>query len=156
MLEINIPDGESFRLQYLVLDYNGTLAYDGTLMPGVANGLRQLAKILEIRVVTADTFGRASISLADIPCEITILPPHGQETAKLHYLENLEPHRCVAIGNGRNDSLMVGAAALGIAVIQLEGAAVATLLAAKVAVSDIDSALGLLLNPSRLIATLRR
>jgi soluble P-type ATPase len=61
----------------------------------------------------------------------------------------------VCIGNGRNDRLMVAAAGLGIAVIQGEGAAVETLNAARVAVPDIGVALGLLLNPARLVATLR-
>lgn len=50
---------------------------------------------------------------------------------------------------------MVAAAALGIAIVQQEGAAVETLLAAKLVVPDIGAALGLLLNPTRLIATLR-
>jgi soluble P-type ATPase len=50
---------------------------------------------------------------------------------------------------------MLRAAALGIAVMQGEGAAVETLLAADVAAPDIQSALGLLLNPARLVATLR-
>jgi soluble P-type ATPase len=67
----------------------------------------------------------------------------------------LGAHRCVGLGNGRNDRLMLTAAALGIAVMQGEGAAVETLLAAAVAVPDIQVALGLLLNPTRLVATLR-
>jgi soluble P-type ATPase len=156
LLEIAIPGGEIFRLQHLILDFNGTLACDGALMPGVASGLRRLAKDLAIHVVTADTSGRAKESLVDIPCELTVLLPQNQDMAKLHYMENLEPSCCVCIGNGRNDRLMIEAAVVGIAVMQLEGAAVETILAAKVVVSDIDSALGLLLNPSRLIATLRR
>jgi soluble P-type ATPase len=50
---------------------------------------------------------------------------------------------------------MLKAADLGIAVMQGEGAAVETLLAAAVVAPDIRAALGLLLYPARLVATLR-
>jgi soluble P-type ATPase len=50
---------------------------------------------------------------------------------------------------------MVKEAALGIAVIEKEGAAVETLLAADIVCGNILDALELLLNPKRLIATLR-
>jgi soluble P-type ATPase len=61
----------------------------------------------------------------------------------------------VALGNGRNDRLMLKEAALGIALLQAEGAAVEALLAADVVAPDILVALDLLLAPDGLIATLR-
>jgi len=67
----------------------------------------------------------------------------------------LDPVTVVAIGNGRNDHLMLGKAALGIAVILGEGAAIETLEAADVATTSITAALDLLISPKRLIATLR-
>lgn len=154
-LEILIPGEVSLRLEHLVLDYNGTLAVDGVLLPDVANALWQLAERLSVHVVTADTFGHARDTLAALPCELTVLYPGQQDSAKLAYLENLGADRCAAIGNGRNDRLMLERAALGIAVIQAEGAAVETLLAAKIVVPDIRAALGLILHPLRLSSTLR-
>ena len=59
------------------------------------------------------------------------------------------------MGNGRNDRLMLDEAALGVVVVQREGAAVETLLAADVVCQSIVDALDLLLNPLRLKATLR-
>jgi len=50
---------------------------------------------------------------------------------------------------------MLKASALGVAVIQGEGAAFETLASADVVSTDIQSALSLLTNPLRLIATLR-
>jgi soluble P-type ATPase len=155
MLEIAVPGAPSLRLAYLVADFNGTLAVDGVLIAGVAEALQTLAAALDIHVVTADTFGRVKEAMAAVPCATTILPPGDQDSAKLRYVERLGPSECVCIGNGRNDRLMLAAAGLGIAVIQGEGAAVETLLAARVAVPDIGAALGLLLNPGRLTATLR-
>jgi soluble P-type ATPase len=61
----------------------------------------------------------------------------------------------VCIGNGRNDRLMLEEAGLGIAVVQREGAAVPTVLAADVLAPDILAALDLLTHPLRLLATLR-
>lgn len=155
MLEIDIPGSDTLQLDYLVADFNGTLACDGVLLPGVRDALCRLVEKLAIHVVTADTFGCAREALAEIPCKLAVLPPDGQDSAKLRYVENLGVPNCVCIGNGRNDRLMLAAADLGIAVMQGEGAAVETLLAAKVAVPDIQTALGLLLNPQRLVATLR-
>jgi soluble P-type ATPase len=155
MLEIAIPGAEPLRLDYLVADFNGSLACDGALLPGVREALGRLAETLSIHVLTADTFGRAHEALANIPCELTILPPDRQDDAKRRYVEALGATRCVCFGNGRNDRLMLKAAGLSIAVMQGEAAAVETLLAATLAAPDIQTALGLLLNPARLVATLR-
>lgn len=155
MIDIHIPGFRHLRLNRLVLDYNGTLAVDGLLLPGVADLLKQLAERLLIDVLTADTFGGAASGLSGLPVTITILPAVAQADAKLAHVERLGPANVVAIGNGRNDRRMVGAAALGIALVQTEGAAVETLKHAHVAVASIGDALGLLLNPERLVATLR-
>jgi soluble P-type ATPase len=61
----------------------------------------------------------------------------------------------VAVGNGRNDRLMLKQAVLGIAVLGEEGTATAALMAADIVVRDVFSALELLRHPQRLIATLR-
>jgi soluble P-type ATPase len=106
-------------------------------------------------VVTADTFGQAQSNLAGLPCKTVILSGENQAQAKLATIENLGRNQVVAIGNGRNDRLMLESAALGIAIIQGEGAAFETLSVAHVIMPDILSALDALLFPKRLIATLR-
>lgn len=155
MIEISIPGYRTLQLDHLVLDYNGTLAVDGHLLAGVAEMLAHLSTRLQIHVLTADTFGQAQQALAGAPCRISILPPGEQDVGKLNYVEQLGPARTVCIGNGRNDRLMLQEAALGIAVLQTEGAAVQTLLAADVVAPNIVAALELLANPLRLVATLR-
>jgi soluble P-type ATPase len=155
MLEIDIPGYRRLHFNHLVMDYNGTLAQNGAFLAGVMPRLEQLAKSLRLHVVTADTFGQAKANLAVLPCEVAILSVENQAQSKLAYIENLGRDHVVAIGNGRNDRMMLAAAALGIAVVQKEGAATETLSAADVVVSDIRSALDMLLFPKRLIATLR-
>ena len=155
MIEINLPGAQLLRLSHLILDYNGTLAADGSLLPGVAERLEILAKHLEIHILTADTFGSVRNQVADLPVQLAVIPPEKQAQAKAAYLEKLGPANAAAIGNGRNDALMLKEAALGIAVMQTEGAATAALLAAEVVTSEIVDALDLLLHPDRLKATLR-
>ncbi len=155
MIEIAIPGSKSLRLEHLVMDYNGTLACDGALLPGVAKRLTALAASLTLHVVTADTFGKVIAAMRGLPCTVRILPQTGQSHAKMVYVAELGRGNTVCIGNGRNDKLMLQAAALGIAVIGPEGAALDTLHAADVITHDILAALDLLLNPLRLVATLR-
>jgi soluble P-type ATPase len=155
MIEIDIPGFKMLRLNHLVLDYNGTIACDGKLLPGVKEGLKALAGLLSIHVLTADTFGQARTFLDNIACEVSVLDREYQEISKVTYVNALGAQNSVCIGNGRNDRLMVKEAALGIAVILEEGAAIETLLAADVVCTGIVPALNLLRKPLRLTATLR-
>ena len=75
--------------------------------------------------------------------------------AKLGYVDALGPDKVAAVWNGRNDRLMLKACGLSITVGGAEGACAQSLLASDAVVTDIGSALGLLLNPLRLVATLR-
>lgn len=155
MLTIDIPGYQTLQLDHLVLDFNGTLACDGQLIAGVRQRLERLAEQLQVHIITADTFGGVAAAVADIPCRLSIIPPKAQDQAKLDYLQQLGASRAAAIGNGRNDRLMLAGAGLGIAVMQEEGAASATILAADLVTRDILAALDLLLHPGRLVATLR-
>ncbi len=155
MLTIDIPGFKQLQLKHLVLDYNGTLACDGSLLPDVTAVLNKLTEALTIHVITADTFGSVAQEIASISCNLNVISPHNQDQAKEEYVNHLNPYHVVAIGNGRNDCLMLQQAALGIAVMQQEGAAAKTLQAADLVSYDILAALNLLLKPNRLIATLR-
>ena len=155
MIDIEIPGFRLLQLAHLVLDYNGTLAVNGDLIEGVKSRLNALAGSLGIHVVTADTFGKAARALDGLDGRLVILPPGNQAAAKADYVRQLGEQATVAIGNGRNDRLMLEQAALGIAVLGEEGTAAAAILAADLVVRDVFSALELLRNPRRLVATLR-
>jgi len=155
MIEVNIPGKGPLVLKYLVMDYNGTLAIDGQLIKGVEQHIRQLAEQLEIHVITADTFGKVRQQMAHLPCTITIAGKDHQSRQKHDYIKALGAEFTVAMGNGRNDRLMLQTAALGLAALQREGCATETCMAADIVVGDILHAFELLQNPKRLIATLR-
>ena len=155
MLKIQIPNFGDLKLEHLVLDYNGTLALDGKLLAGVENRLIKLAQILQVHILTADTFGKAAIELKDIPGKLHILKKHKEALQKEEYVKQLGPESVVAIGNGNNDRNMLKTAALGIAVLGAEGCAGAAIQAADIVVTNISYGLDLLLNPFRCKATLR-
>lgn len=155
MIDIDIPGFDHLRLAHLVLDYNGTLAFDGCLLSGVTDLLGLLARDLRIHIITADTFGSVHKAFAGHDFTVHVLPPGGEEAGKAEYVRKLGRMSAVCIGNGRNDRIMLKEAGLGIAVLQREGAATQAVLAADIVIPGIVDALDLLLHPKRLRATLR-
>jgi len=148
---LDLPSGATV-FRRLVLDFTGTLSLDGSLLPGVGRRLAELARELEITVLTADTFGTAREAVAGLPVEVTIIRD-GAEKADL--VSRMEPDTVITIGNGRNDVAMMMVSGLAIAVLGPEGAAADLLRVAHVVTRDINDALDLILNPLRLKATLR-
>lgn len=156
---LDIPGREPMRLSCLVLDYNGTLALDGELLPGVAPRLEALAAQLSVDVITADTYGTVRRTLAPLAksgvCVHTLPAGRPEPEAKRDHLLAREAACCCAVGNGANDALMLAEAGLSIAVVGREGAAVQALLHAQLVVTHINDALDLLLHPQRCKADLR-
>ncbi len=155
MFDLTIPGFGRLELTDAVCDYNGTLAADGLLIQGVHERIQRLSGELRIHVVTADTFGSAARELQRLPCALVILDAGNQAQAKRDFVQGVGAAHVVAIGNGRNDRMMLETAALGIVVCGMEGAAAEAAEAADVVVRHIADALDLLLHPKRLLATLR-
>ncbi|MBQ4615598.1 MAG: HAD family hydrolase [Mailhella sp.] len=168
-LEFEVPGLGERRITSLVLDYNGTIADRGHLLPGVAERLRALSEVLDVHVFTADTFGTVRDELArelmremnDGRVAVDIIPPKDKRPgknegeAKLDMLSALGAGHCCAIGNGRNDVLMLEAAGLSFCVMGREGCSPAAMMASQIACRDILEALDLLLDPRCCIATMR-
>lgn len=155
MIDVDIPGRTKLRISHLVLDYNGTLAQDGEILDGVVEKMADLASSLQLHVITADTHGTVEKKLAGVPCFLHIIRPDEQDRQKDDYVRSLGVEQVVAIGNGRNDRLMLKTATLGVALIQKEGASLAAILQADIICTAIGDAFDLLLNPARLKATLR-
>jgi len=156
MIRIDLPRKESIVLEHLVLDYNGTLAIDGKIIEGVKEILNELSEKIKIHVVTADTFGKVKENLKDVNCQVVIISSEIEYIEKVGYIEDLDEEKVIAIGNGRNDSLLLKEAAIGIAVIQKEGTSFKTLMNADIVCTSIFDALELIKNPLRITATLRK
>ena len=154
MLTIQIPGREAFPISHLVLDYNGTIALDGEIIPGLQERLEKLCKDLEICVITADTHGTAAKKCAGLPLQVLTFPT--TEVGKIKAAEVCRMEGgVVTIGNGFNDIQMSDAADLSICVIGREGCCGALLAHTDVVVTSIEDALDLLLKSGRLRATLR-
>ena len=153
MIRIDIPHRGAIELQHAVFDVNGTLAVDGVPIPGVVDRLKSLAAQLSIHALTAGTHGNLETLEKAFGFPLKIIGT-GEEKAK--YVQTLGPSSVIAIGNGANDAVMLRLAAIGVAVLGAEGVAISALQAADVLVASPLDAIGLILNPKRLVATLRR
>lgn len=155
MIKVSIPGKGDLELKYAVFDVNGTLAVDGQLLPRVPELLDILKDHLEIHLLTADTHGKQSEIDKILNLKADRITAGDEARQKAEYVEKLGPDNTVAVGQGANDSLMLNAAVIGICTLSAEGASLETLLGSDLVVPDIQSALNLLLNPTRLKASLR-
>ena len=154
MITVDVPGWGSYPIRHLVLDLNGTLTLDGVFIPGVEKRILDLSEKLDIHILTADTFGNASLVCQGLPVTLHTISEVDQIQEKQKYLRGL-PLKTAAIGNGRNDMGMLADADLGIAVMGPEGTSTEALRAADVMALSINDALDLLKYPDRLKATLR-
>lgn len=151
-LIIDIPGAGPLVLRHLLLDFNGTVAFDGQWIDGVRPRVEQLSQRLDIELLTGDTYGTLGAALAGLRLQARVIASGADKAARA---AELAAQGVVAIGNGANDAAMLRAATLGIAVLGAEGLHAQALQSAKVMAPSIHCALDLLLHPTRLRATLR-
>ncbi len=156
MLNLSIPGWGSVGLEHAVFDVNGSLAADGILIDGVAERLDKLGQFLTIHLLTADTHGGQAAIDAHLGFEAIRVKPGNEREQKAAFVNCLGGECVVAVGNGGNDAAMLATAAIGIAVLGKEGLSAEALQSADILAMSILDALDMLLNPKRLIATLRR
>lgn len=155
MLEVNVPGLGQMNLKYLVMDFNGTMARDGVLRQKITAYLNKLSKELKIYVVSADTYGTVAEQCAGLPLEVVVIKGENGAAEKGDFVDRLGSGEAVAIGNGNNDCLMLEKSCLGICVAGEEGCSVKAMLASDIVVRSITDALGLLIRPEKIKATLR-
>lgn len=154
-MRIEIPGYKELDLNYLLLDYNGTIAVDGKIRPEVKERIRMLSEQLDIYVLTADTHGTAKTECEDLPIKIHTFPVGNAMDYKRNIIDELGGEHCVCLGNGRNDVKMFETAAFSIGVMDREGAYAGLLLAADLCVNSTEDGLDLLRYPKRIVAGLR-
>ncbi len=159
MIRLDIPGFGLREISTVVTDYTGTHSCGGTVRDAVKERLAELAGRVDVHVLTADTFGTVARELGDLPIAVEVLSgPHLDEQKRAFALERV-PARIAALGNGKNDRLLLRAVrdggGLEIAVDNGEGCAVDAILASDLLVHGSENALDLLLDTSRCVATLR-
>jgi len=158
-ITIDIPGFGTLQINAILSDYTGTLSFSGKLSPGVQDRLLRLAQLVDIHVVTADSFGTAEKELQGLPLICRKLAGPGEDAQKQRYAMELNPRCLASFGNGVNDrlhmKLVKEAGGMTIAVDNGEGCAHEALRHANIFVAGAVNALDLLLEPTRLRATLR-
>lgn len=158
-ISIDIPGFGARHIDTILSDYTGTLSKGGQLSLGVRDRLIRLAGVVDIHILTADTFGLAYEELKGIALARHQLEGQGHDVQKRDYGMKVGLQRCAVFGNGNNDRLLLKAAkeagGIAIAVDNGEGCAVDALLNAHLLVIGAANALDLLVEPRGLKATLR-
>ena len=151
-IRLDIPGSERIDLDVLLVDVNGTLSDGGQLIDGVAERIARIREHLDVRLLSADTFGTMAETAEALGVRGVLAAGAGD---KLKQIDGLGPSRCVAIGNGANDVEMLRVARLAIAILGPEGASGRAIAVADVVCRTITEALDLLLDGRLLVATLR-
>ncbi|MBR3154867.1 MAG: HAD family hydrolase [Lachnospiraceae bacterium] len=154
MITIDIPGREIITIEHLVLDYNGTVAEDGQLIDGVEERMRALKELVDIHVLTADTYGTVRAQCDPIGVHVETFPRAGAAECKLEIVQRLGSH-VMCVGNGFNDVLMFDAADLSVAVLEKEGTYAGLIAHADIVTRSIVDAFDLLIRTDRMRATLR-
>lgn len=156
MIEITIPGKRNYTIENLILDLNGTIALDGTIIKGVRKKLALLSQKLDVIVVTADTNKNAERLLRDLPVTVYTIEEAEENNQKLGVALQKGKNNTISIGNGCNDVSMLRESAIGICTVGREGASAEAMIASDLVIPTINDALDLLLKPHRLKATLRK
>jgi len=155
MINIKVPGRCEYKIENIVFDYNGTIAVNGKIIPSIAENLAILSNMANVYVLTADTYGSASMECRALKLTVKTFPNDKAADYKAKIVEELGKDNTVCFGNGYNDIRMFKAAALSIAVLENEGMCSKLLAESDIMVKSMEDGINLLLNPKALIATLR-
>jgi soluble P-type ATPase len=159
-ITIDIPRFGDLHIKTIVSDYTGTHSRGGQLVSGSRQRLIRLAKLVDIVILTSDSFGTAKEQLRGVPHQFERLQANKPaDVQKKKLVERYDPRHVAAFGNGNNDRLMLKsvrkAGGLAIAVDNGEGCAIDAIMSAHLFIVGSANALDLLLQPTRFKATLR-
>ena len=154
MITIERPGQKPLEIEFILIDFEGTLARDRRVHPKAKDKINLLAKRAKIYIFSKGEKEKIMDLLRKAKAEIVFLKEGETSQAKLDLLRQLGPLKAAAIGNGYDDAPMIEEAGLGICVIGKEGAAGRTIQKADVVVTDTLDALDFLLKPLRQTATL--
>lgn len=149
MISIERPGQTNVEIDFILIDFEGTLATDRRVHPKAKDKINLLSKRTSIYVLTMQQKEVIEERLRKVNAEIIFLAEGDASRRKLDLLRQLGPSRCAAIGNATSDAALMQEAGIGICVIGHEGSSAKALKHAEVVFSDILDALDFLLKPLR-------
>ena len=154
MIPIERPGLNPLEIEFILLDFEGTLAIDRRVNPKAKDKINLLSKRTSIYVLSAQEKGLIEERLRKVSAKFVYLAEGDAYRKKLDLLQQLGPSRCAAIGNGMGDAALMQEAGIGICVIGKEGSSGQAVKNADLVFTDILDALDFLLKPLRQKATL--
>jgi soluble P-type ATPase len=156
MITILRSGQEPLEIDFILLDFEGTLASDRRVHPKAKDRINLLSKRTKIYILTKEEKILMEEVLKKVKAETIYLMEGEASQQKLDLLRQLGASRTVAIGNGVDDVPMIEEAGLGISVMGKEGTFSEAMKKADVVFMNILDALDFLLKPLRQKATLGR
>jgi soluble P-type ATPase len=154
MITIQKPGQGNLEIEFILIDFQGTLASDRRVHPKAKDRINLLSKRTKIYILTKEEKERVEEVLKKVEAEIIYLTEGKSSQQKLDLLRQLGPTRTAAIGNGVDDVPMIEEAGLGICILGKEGTFSEAMKKADVVFTNILDALDFLLKPLRQKATL--
>jgi soluble P-type ATPase len=154
MITILRSGQEPLEIDFILLDFEGTLASDRRVHPKAKDRINLLSKQTKIYILTKEEKILMEEIFKKVKAEIIYLMEGEASQQKLDLLRQLGASRTVAIGNGVDDVPMIEEAGLGISVMGKEGTFSEAMKKADVVFINILDALDFLLKPLRPKATL--
>ena len=154
MIIIQRPGQDLLEMDFILMDFEGTLAQDRRVDPKAKDKINLLSKRMKIYILAKGEKEVVEDVLKKVKAEVIYLRERETAQRKLSLLQQLGARRTVAIGNGVDDAPMLEEAGLGICILGREGASVEAMQKADVVVTNILDALDFILKPLRQEATL--
>jgi soluble P-type ATPase len=171
MITIQRPGQTDLEIEFILIDFEGTLASDRRVHPKAKDKINLLSKRTKIYIfvnppippfnkggeggiLAKEEKERAEEALRKVKAEIVYLKEGEASQKKLDLLRQLGATKTVAVGNGVDDISMIEEAGLGVCVLGKEGTSSEAMKKADVSFLSILDALDFLLRPLRQKATL--
>ncbi len=156
MINIQRPGQDPIEIEFILIDFEGTIAQDRRVHPKAKDKMNLLSKRTTLYILTKGEKETVEEALKKVKAEIIYLTEGASSQGKLNLLRQLGKAKTVTIGNGVDDVPMLEEAGLGICVIGKEGTSAEAMTKADIVVSDVLDALDFLLKPLRQKATLSK
>jgi soluble P-type ATPase len=154
MIRIERPGRGPLEIEFILIDFEGTLAQDRRIHPKAKDKINLLSKRAKIYVLAKGEKEFLNEAFRKVNIE-PFYSKEGETTQpKLDLLRQLGVAKTIAIGNGVDDAQLLEEACLGICVAGREGASGEAIRKADLVVSNIIDALDFLLKPLWQKATL--
>jgi soluble P-type ATPase len=149
MIILQRPGRTHLEIEFILLNFEGTLATDRRIHPKAKDKLNLLSKRTNIYILTKGEQEAIQEILKKVKAEVVYFEEGEVSQGKLDLLRQLGATKTVAIGNGVDDVPMIEEAGLGICIIDVEGASGEAIKKADVVFTNILDALDFLLKPMR-------